>query len=65
MMMIALMFLLIVPVLVMPTISLPMLITIRTQALPPSVLPGPELESAPSLAPSSSDTPGNHDDDDV
>ena len=28
------------------------------QALPPSVSPGPELESAPSLAPSSSDTPG-------
>ena len=35
-----------------------MMMMMFVQALPPSVLPGPELESAPSLAPSSSDTPG-------
>merc|ERR1712203_197843 len=41
-----------------PSLTLTLLPSSSEPALPPSVLPGPELESAPSLAPSSSDMPG-------
>merc|ERR1712241_804830 len=41
-----------------PSLTLTLLPSSSEPALPPSVLPGPELESAPPLAPSSSDMPG-------
>merc|ERR1711971_210116 len=41
-----------------PSLTLTLLPSSLEPALPPSVSPGPELELAPSLAPSSSDTPG-------
>merc|ERR1712192_70434 len=41
-----------------PSLTLTLLPSLLEPALPPSVSPGPELELAPSLAPSSSDTPG-------
>merc|ERR1712198_179858 len=41
-----------------PSLTLTLLPSSSEPALPPSVLLGPELELAPSLAPSSSDTPG-------
>merc|ERR1712130_459526 len=41
-----------------PSLTLTLLPSSLEPALPPSVLPGPELELAPSSVPSSSDTPG-------